>query len=214
MISVLTGDIVGSRELSSEKRTDLDGKLKGAALRSGLGDSLEVFRGDSWQCLCSPHHSAIERALHFRAFLLGKYEIDTRISIGIGAVESLHREKVSLSQGEAFELSGLGLSSLPDHRRLEISLSETLEPSSLPFLNAACALLDGITSEWTARQSLAVALALTDDNQYELANRFDPPISAQAFGKHLAKAQWKLLKHALESIQRGLSLILPPESEK
>ncbi len=210
MISILTGDIVGSRELTPEDRATLPIKLASAAAHAGLGKNFEVFRGDSWQCLCPPTPLALERAILFRAFLLGKYEIDTRVSVGIGSVENLNLEKISLSQGEAFELSGLGLSTMPADRRLHASISQKLSPASGKLLTAACLLLDGISSGWTSKQALAVALSHSDANQYELAARFTPPISAQAFGKHLAKAQWKLVKEALHSIQRGLQQTISP----
>lgn len=214
MISILTGDIVGSRDLPAKDRTTLHSKLRAAAEHAGLGENFEVFRGDSWQCLCDPLHEVFKRAILLRAYLLGKYEIDTRVSIGIGSVESLNLDNISLSQGEAFEMSGLGLTKMPNERRLALGLGKNVCGQDTPIFTAACMLLDAATSNWTSKQALAVALTHIDANQYELAKKFTPPISAQAYGKHLAKAQWKLIKQALHSIELGLRQTISPEKSK
>ncbi len=204
MIAVLTGDIVGSQELSESDRNQLQSILEAAVASTDLSTNIEVFAGDSWQCTCHPPHSAIRLALTLRSYLLGKKEIDTRISIGIGDYENLRPEKISLSQGEAFVLSGHGLEEMPEEQRLTIQFSLKIPRPTQELIFASVLLLDGITSNWTSKQAQAVALAGTKLNQYELAEKFDPPISAQAFGKHLAKAQWKLVKQALTSIGLGL----------
>lgn len=204
MISVLTGDIVGSQDLGESDRSQLHSYLQEAIDSTELSTRIEVFAGDSWQCTCHPANSAIDLALTLRSHLLGKRGIDTRISIGIGDYETLKPEKISLSQGEAFVLSGRGLEEMPDEQRLSIQLSSKISRSTQELTFASVLLLDGITSNWTSKQALAVALAGTRLNQYELAEKFDPPISAQAFGKHLASAQWKLVKQALTSIGLGL----------
>lgn len=208
MIAILTGDVVGSQELPSDKRAGLQAKLEEAARSTDLSSHFELFSGDSWQCMCPSPQTAVQQAISLRAYLYGKNAIDTRISIGIGDYESLRLEKISLSQGEAFVLSGRGLQTMPTDRRLSIQLSDSLAAPARELTEAAVSLLDGITSGWTAKQAQAVSLANTLAPQNELAQKFDPPISAQAFGKHLASAQWKLVKNALASIESGLATLL------
>lgn len=208
MIAVLTGDIVGSQAIEKSKLERLPNYLEEAANRTDLGINLEVFAGDSWQCTCHPPQFAMRLAVLIRSELLGKRGIDTRVSIGVGDYETLKPEKISLSHGEAFVLSGRGLEDMDQERRLNIRLGEKAPPPSPSLVHASILLLDSITSHWTAKQAQAVSLAGNKLNQYELAKRFDPPISAQAFGKHLAKAQWKLISAALESIETGLQQIL------
>ncbi|MBC2604459.1 hypothetical protein [Pelagicoccus albus] len=204
MISILTGDIVGSQELDARQRKSLHSGLMEMVEAHPSAAHFEVFAGDSWQCLCKPTSAALQLAVQLRAALLAKLEIDTRVSIGIGSYESLNPEKISLSQGEAFVLSGRALKSMPEERRLSLQLSPELPTSSHELGGAAVSLLDALTSGWTSKQAQAVSLAFSEENQYELAKRFQPPISAQAFGKHLASAQWKLVKSALHSISLGL----------
>lgn len=204
MISILTGDIVGSQHLSQSERRQLQENLEEAAASTDLSTNIEVFAGDRWQCLCHPPHSAILLAMTLRSYLLGRKGIDTRISVGIGGYENLRPDKISLSQGEAFVLSGRGLEKMQEEQRLSIQFSEKIPLTTQELISASVLLLDGITSNWTAKQAQAVSLAGMKLNQYELAERFDPPISAQAFGKHLASAQWKLVKEALGYMAAGL----------
>ncbi|MDQ8187356.1 hypothetical protein [Pelagicoccus sp. SDUM812002] len=213
MIAVLTGDIVGSQELSESKREQLQAFLEETAASTDLSANIEVFAGDSWQCVCHAPESAIHLAVAIRSHLFGKRGIDTRVSIGIGTYENLRPEKISLSQGEAFVLSGRGLEEMPQEQRLSIQFGGNLPLPTQELIHASVLLLDGITVNWTAKQAQAVALSGGKLNQYELAEKFDPPISAQAFGKHLAKARWKLIKQALTSISHGLHEALK-ETEK
>ncbi|MDQ8202949.1 hypothetical protein [Pelagicoccus sp. SDUM812003] len=208
MISVLTGDIVSSQTLEASLLEALPSHLAGAAGLAGLSTSLEVFGGDSWQTTCHPPHSALSLAVAMRAYLLGHHGIETRISIGVGGYDSLVTEKISLSQGEAFVLSGRALKDMPDDRRISIQLSEGFHKKDQHLLQAAVALLDGLVAEWTGKQALAVALAHLDLPNYELAQKVSPPISPQAFGKHLAAAKWPLIQDALSSIEHGLRDLL------
>lgn len=210
MISVLTGDIVGSQELSPKERAQLSASLHKAAEFAKLSSSFEVFGGDSWQAKCSPPQGALFQAVAFRSFLYGSYGIDTRISLGIGGYETIHEEKISLSQGEAFVLSGQGLKTIPEKRRLAIHLTPDLSAAISHLLAACCVLLDGLSSGWTEKQAYAVALACSSfpdfekTHQKDLAARFDPPISPQAYGKHLASSSWDLVRSALQSISNAL----------
>lgn len=211
MISILTGDIVGSQSLDPTKRAQIPACLKDAADYVDLGKSLEVFGGDRWQTFSELPENTVAQALVFSAYLFGVHQIETRISIGIGRVESLHLEKISLSQGEAFVLSGRGLEEMDDERRITVHPSESLPHANRSLLQAAVTLLDGLSSKWTSKQAQAVALDshsvlpfLAEQNKKDLAKKFSPPISAQAFGKHLASAQWKLVTQALQMTASGI----------
>jgi hypothetical protein len=124
-------------------------------------------------------------------------QIDTRIAIGIGPVDALPSGRVSEGTGRAFELSGRALDTMPRHRRLALSAGEgpVLEGCSVVF-----ALLDSLSRSWTAKQALAVAFALQDLSQDEIAKRWPGGITQQAVAKHLAAAGW-------HGIQDGLGFL-------
>lgn len=87
--------------------------------------SAEFFRGDSWQCLLVEPRWALRVAVLVRVTLLSTLKVDTRVSIGIGAVETVSPDRISLSRGEAFTLSGEGLDRKMGARyRLAISIPE------------------------------------------------------------------------------------------
>lgn len=210
--AVLTGDIVSSQKLSATALGQLPRLIAEAAQKTGFDSKVEVFSGDSWQAFCAEPEVAMTWALIFRSYLFGEHAIETRVAIGIGTISSLNPAKISLSHGEAFVLSGHALSETPSDRRITIATSPALPSNLAPLLDASCALLDALSSDWTEKQAQAIALASSNLPQNELATTFDPPISAQAFGKRLASAQWKPVKDALKSISDGIKLSLAPSS--
>ena len=215
--AVLTGDIVDSRSLAQSEQDQLSKEISDAAAFARLDDGFEVFRGDSWQAFCPNPRLAFAKALILRSYLLGAKSLETRVAIGIGTVERdrINPEKISLSQDEAFVLSGQALSEMPRDRRLALKAGPAIPDSIHQLLDASCTLLDALSSNWTAKQALAVALdtsifpQTSKQSQADLAARFDPPISPQAYGKHLASAQWKLVKQSLQNIAQALDVTLP-----
>lgn len=203
--AVATGDVVASQSLSTREQGELAERLREAG-RFAFGDApFEVFRGDSWQAYCERPEEALARAVAMRSYAIGKLGFDTRVGIGLGAVDTFRPEKISLSQGEAFALSGGALGELRDERRLAMAAPAALSPE---LLSAVCELLDTLVSSWTDKQAFAIALATTGAQQNELAARSEPPISAQAFGKRLASANWKRIKQALDATAAGIALAL------
>ena len=203
--AVITGDIIGSSQLSSEQRQQLPQFLEQAAqtitsLQPGcIEGELEAFRGDSWQAYLPNPSQALAVGLMLRCHLWGERGIETRLSIGFGTVDHLDLDKISLSQGEAFVLSGRGLNDMEDGRIFALHSAHPLQP----LLDAIAALFDAQLKAWTQKQAQAAALALSGKPQSELAQSLQPPISAQAFGKHLASANWKLVKTALDSFAKA-----------
>lgn len=116
---VLTGDLVGSRDLSPDQLAIVRARLLEAAARcAAWQDGLMIgvprfFRGDSWQLALAVPGEALRVALVIRAALIGLgLGIDSRIAIGIGAVDRLNSEDVSLSVGDAFTRSGAALDAM------------------------------------------------------------------------------------------------------
>ncbi len=67
---------------------------------------------------------AIKAAIFLRVVLKmqsdAKIKFDTRISIGIGSVESINEQQISDSRGDAFTLSDKGLDNI-GHQRLALA---------------------------------------------------------------------------------------------
>ena len=115
--AVLTGDIVKSRDLSSDQTRKLQQRLKSAAMdfQTVFADTvvgkLGITRGDGWQVALQKPEYALRFALFIRAVVKAEFQTDTCVSMGIGPAE-LVKDKIIESTGLAFERPGLGLESL------------------------------------------------------------------------------------------------------
>lgn len=127
MIGVITGDLVGSSSLTKTEFKQvlalLEQRMQG--FKQGITAEWEFYRGDSFQLvLRQPQHAG--RAAVLLACDLIAAGHQATISIGVGTYRTLE-ERPSLSQGQAFELSGRGLD--------ESARGELTFQSSLQHLN-------------------------------------------------------------------------------
>jgi hypothetical protein len=198
--AVLTGDLVGSRQLSPERLQGVRAVIGAAAAQfrrrqpRALCGVPEVFRGDAWQLVLREPRWALRVALLIRAQLLAADEVSTRVSIGVGAVETIDRRRISRSTGEAFTLSGHALDHLTGYFDLTGALPERAAALAewFPAMLHVCS---GLLRSWTRRQAEIVSLALRpDDPTHEtIAGALRPRISKQSVTESLAAARWRAL---------------------
>jgi hypothetical protein len=200
VFAVLTGDIVGSRQLSAEglERTRRLIAAGAAQFRRRQPRALlgvpEVFRGDAWQLLLRETRWALRLALLMRALLLARNDVRTRISIGIGGVDVINRRRISVSTGEAFMLSGHALDHITGYFDLTGALPERAAPLAgwfAPMLH----LCSGLVRPWTRRQAEIVSFALLLDNptHESIAGTLRPRVAKQSVTESLAAARWRPL---------------------
>ncbi len=102
MISILTGDIVNSRERTPEQWMPI---LKEVFEHYGAEPTeWEIYRGDSFQ-IEIPIEKALETAFLIKATVKQCKPLDVRIAIGIGK-KTYTSKKITESNGDAFERSG------------------------------------------------------------------------------------------------------------
>ena len=104
MTSVLIGDIINSQEggLPSEWLAHLKQVLNQYGQEP---KSWEIYRGDSFQLEILQPEKALLAAIHIKAFMISKAELNVRLAIGIGQ-KSYDASKVTESNGEAFVHAG------------------------------------------------------------------------------------------------------------
>ncbi len=154
-IAVLTGDIVKSTTLSRAERDALFAALKhGAEAVASLQNrdpAFERFSGDSWQMLVQPRF-ALRACLMMRAYIRQESKaFETRISVGVGAIEPLSAEGLGASDGPAFQASGRGLEALKGAQYF------TINTPDLPIFILA----DEISKGWTQAQARILCKSLT-----------------------------------------------------
>ncbi|MGH8502780.1 MAG: hypothetical protein ACREVE_10005 [Gammaproteobacteria bacterium] len=210
--AVFTGDLIRSsaltkKQLDAVRRDFLT--AAGAINQAGWADGKllrgqpEFFRGDAWQMLLTDPRWALRVAIYLRAVMLGQGLADTRIAIGIGAVDSVSRTRVSLSRGEAFTRSGRALDSMSPRFRMAIAVPDESRAMG-DWLSTVVALCDCIIGRWQTRQAqVAGLMSLRKSASHADIARLTKPrrISQQAVSKALGAAGWPGLELAMERFE-------------
>lgn len=215
--AVVTGDIVGSTHLSKKGFAE----VQAAIVRAGddftrrfdgrAPSPIELFRGDSWQALCSHARDALRFALFVRAHLKAETGVDTRFAIGVGSVDKMPDKSVGDGRGDAFRISG----ELADDKRtsrMRFGMAATPDgENEARAISTLLAVLDIVVTQWTSAQARAVRGALLGWKQEEIAAKWTPgAITQQSAGKHLARAGWDGVSAALEYYEEVMSKWSPP----
>lgn len=192
-ISVISGDIINSTELSSEQFERLLTRIKDIQTWINEGNKSNVHsieRGDEFKTVVHDIENSLRYTIIYRVAIkaLGK-QFDSRISFAIASNADL-RESVSESMGEAFILSGRGLKNLKNDRLYfdsdHLELSENF--------NLLFKYLDRQLTELTARQcEVMLPMLRTNDalSVNELSSRLN--IAAATASKSLKASGWSLI---------------------
>ena len=112
MISVITGDIVNSRKLSSEIWIDGFKKILNTFGKNPM--EWEIYRGDEFQLEVKNPEEALTIAIYIKSYFK-TLKLDVRMSIGFGD-NSYKAKKISESNGTAFARSGEVFETLKKHK--------------------------------------------------------------------------------------------------
>jgi len=167
MISVITGDIINSREVPVQTwMRPLKQVLKQVGDTPG---TWEIYRGDSFQAEISDPSEALERAIQLKAALKSIEGIDIRMCIGIG--EKIYSaDKITESNGPAFVHSGTGFEQLKKNKQSLgiVSPNSEFDEEFNLFLRLILIVMDN----WTTRSAEFVHISLEGDLlQKEIAKR-------------------------------------------
>ena len=216
--AVISGDIVGSSGLldrtGSPTKTIIE-RIGGRTIdnfRNVLLPEIDVYRGDSWQMVCTDPARSLRAGLFFRALIKADREIkpvDTRLSLGFGRIDFLPDQGISAGDGEAFRLSGAGLDNCKKDQRMCLVFPEDQESAITRGLDQLIRLLDFQVQRWQPRQSEAVAGALLGFTQQRIAvDWVSEPVSQQTISQHLESAGWNVIKSTLAYFESTLMDIL------
>ena len=197
---IITGDIVKSSTIQSDKRTVLLDTIHMLTekLKTLSALQAELFRGDSFQIVVDNPAEALKIAVLFRAGLKSKTPKDirkpwdARISLGVGGI-SYKTDQVVVSDGEAFRLSGRELDEIGKKRLTVKTRWEDVNAE----LKISTAFADDIISGWSHAQAQAVYLTLLYRyTQKDVAARLDK--TAQNISKLLGAAKENLIRNYLD----------------
>ena len=157
-VAILTGDFVAS---STAPAADVDRLMHwlATALQDAARDlhlnptRFTRFRGDGWQAIIDPAPLYLRTVTHLLAGLrLHDIGLDTRIGIGIGAIDRPGTRDLADASGPAFTFSGHALDSLSGTDRLAVAGAP-----ALPWHQAALDTLTHFSARWSREQAEAIS---------------------------------------------------------
>ncbi|QDC09363.1 MarR family transcriptional regulator [Oceanicola sp. D3] len=202
--AVLTGDIVGSRELGGSEITEIFQTLERCAVTQAAWFDAPLnftrHRGDGWQVVVNHSQYALRSAIAFRAALRGLGAgYDSYIGIAAGPIDTYGTD-LNAETSEVFARSGAALEDLKTH-----STPRMAHADPGPY-NAATILADHLVQSWTTVQAQTVAAVLAPDapaTHAQIAERLGK--SRQAVTKALKAAGFDHLNLALATLERDQS---------
>lgn len=187
MVSIITGDIVNSRKLSSE--VWIDG-FKALLRKFGKTPTdWEIYRGDEFQLEIKQAEQALFVALQLKAYFK-KLRLDVRMSIGIGD-KTYTGQKISESNGTAFLRSGEVFESL---KKQKVNLAVNSGNAELDTdLNLKLRLASTFMDGWLPQSAELVLTVMQNPNLSQDGIGQLLGINQAAVSRRRKRAQYDLL---------------------
>jgi tagatose-1,6-bisphosphate aldolase non-catalytic subunit AgaZ/GatZ len=201
LYSVLTGDIIGSSQLSSSEQKKIGEVFRKITLElkeffpDAVKYDLDHYRGDGWQLLIHQPEQSLKIAIFIRALLKSGYlqlKLDSKISIAIGEVDAISEERISQSRGAAFTNSGRELEKLKERNFCFYYNDETANE----YVNLLFGFIDRIVAYWSDKQAYAVLGVLRGLSQNKIAAWLPEKIKQPSVTERLQGASLGLLEES------------------
>jgi hypothetical protein len=212
--AVVTGDIIDSTKLGEEENSQLIQGLK-LIIDDFEKDQLlkgEMFRGDSLQCLIYNPSDALKITLLIKTFvkgivsinnskekidaykLISKSVFDIRLAIGIGEING-KKESLSMSQGEAFNLSGRLIDEMKHKQTIAIRTNDVFNNE----LDTSFKLLDFILSNATQNQCEVIYYKLQGLTEVEISEKIG--VNQSAVNQRSNSSGWSAINSLIQRFE-------------
>lgn len=164
MISIITGDIIGSRKVKEPWLVSLKAALKHVSEKN---TDWEIFRGDSFQLKISAQH-ALWVAIYLKAAIRTNKGADVRMGIGLGTIKKI-KGKITEAGGDAFVYSGNAFDGLKlEKNNLAIKSDDQIFDEEM---NVIIRLALVVMDSWGTATAEVIKYAMENENlvQNELA---------------------------------------------
>ncbi|UPT70869.1 MAG: hypothetical protein M0D53_00085 [Flavobacterium sp. JAD_PAG50586_2] len=200
---IITADIVESTEIRLDIReklfTQFNDGLK--QIKEQFNIEYEWYRGDALQVKTINSGLSIRIALLIKLWIKSfeketKKSYDVRLSVGIGKIE-LDKKELSLSDGEAFRISGRNLDSLKSTKQSIIIDSNDSNSNSL---KAESILLNAIIDNVTPIQSKVLFFKLKGFKEEEIAKKLG--LAQSTINQHSNSGNWNAISKYLDYFEK------------
>ena len=229
-LGVITADIVSSHKMEPQRRESLYAAMKqflDQMKKDGWISAVEIYRGDSFQCIAAKKEYSLRVALLIRCFIKSYHtpaekkkvnekikrgvffmlsaRQDIRIAIGIGKAEFYSPKNLAHSDGEAFHLSGRTVDEL---KGLQYHLAvKTMNPKFNDSLEPGILLLDALFQKLSSGQAEAILYKLKNMKEEEIGEILG--VTQSAVNQRLKSGYW----YAVETMVTYFEKILKGQLE-
>ena len=192
-VAIITADIVDSTEINFENRENTFAQFNIGLemIKKKFKIDYEWYRGDAFQLKTVQPAISLRIALMIK-FWIKSFEIeikkahDIRLSLGIGTIE-INKKQLSLSDGEAFRISGRNLDSLKSSKQ---SLIIDANDSYSNALKAESILLNAIINNITPIQSKVLFYKLKGYKEEDIAKKLG--LAQSTVNQHSNAGNWNV----------------------
>lgn len=200
---IITADIVESTEIRLDIReklfTQFNDGLK--LIKEQFHIEYEWYRGDALQVKTINIELSLRIALLIKLWIKSfeketKKSHDVRLSVGIGKIE-VDKKELSLSDGEAFRISGRNLDSLKSTKQSIIIDSNDANSNSL---KAESVLLNALIDNVTPIQSKVLFFKLKGFKEEEIAKQLG--LAQSTVNQHSNSGNWNAISKYLDYFEK------------
>lgn len=200
---IITADIVASTEIELDIREKLFAQFNDGLkqIKEQFYIEYEWYRGDAFQIKTTNSALSTRIALLIKLWIKSferetKKSYDVRLSVGIGKIE-LDKKELSLSDGEAFRISGRNLDSL---KLTKQSIIIDSNDSNSDSLKAESILLNAIIDNVTPIQSKVLFFKLKGLKEEEIAKQLG--LAQSTINQHSNSGNWNAISKYLEYFEK------------
>ena len=200
---IITADIVDSTGIKLDLREKLFAQFNSGLqqIQEQFNIEYEWYRGDALQVKTTNSALSVRIALLIKLWIKGieketKKSYDVRLSVGIGTIE-LDKKELSLSDGEAFRISGRNLDSLKSSKQSIIIDSNDAHSNSL---KAESILLNAIIDGTTPIQSKVLFFKLRGFKEEDIAKQLG--LAQSTINQHSNSGNWNTISKYLDYFEK------------
>lgn len=202
-IGIITADIIESTEINFEYRSTLFSKFNEGLdiIKKEYSIEYEWYRGDAFQVKSLNYVNSLKIILLIKFWIKSfekeaKKSYDVRISLGIGKNE-LNQSQLSISDGEAYRISGRNLDSLKSNKQTIIFDSNDSNSTALKIESI---LLNAIIDNITPIQSKVLFYKLRGFKEEEIAKQLD--LAQSTINQHSNSGNWSAIAKYLDYFEK------------
>jgi hypothetical protein len=202
-IAIITADIIDSTEIHFSNREALFAKFNEGLeiVKKDFDIEFEWYRGDAFQAKILSPIKGVRITLLLKFWIKSvekeiKNALDIRISLGLGKGE-WNRDRIAVSDGEAYRISGRNLDSLKENKQTIVIDSDDLNSEALKIESV---LLNSIIESITPSQSIVLFHKLRGHKESDIAKSLH--LAQSTINQHSQAGNWNTISKYVDYFEK------------